>query len=227
VIAEVVPPAVSARDTFGDAGPEARAVLFPAEAAAVAGVHEERRREFTTARGCARAALAALGLPPAPLVPGPLGAPRWPDGVVGSMTHCCGYRAAAVARATDCAALGIDAEPALPLPVTVAGRIVSAPEERWLRQVFPARDGLPLDRLLFCAKEAAYKAFSPWAGALHGFRDFTVLPSPDGTFRAVLPRLPRPSPVALPREAAGRWTQCRGHLLAVLCLPTVQWQPAI
>jgi 4'-phosphopantetheinyl transferase EntD len=35
----------------------------------------------------------------APITPGERGAPRWPDGVVGCLTHCDGYRAAAVYKA--------------------------------------------------------------------------------------------------------------------------------
>ncbi|MQS37792.1 4'-phosphopantetheinyl transferase, partial [Streptomyces katsurahamanus] len=55
--------------------------LFPEEEAALARAVERRRREFTTVRGCARRALAGLGLSAAPLVPGVRGAPVWPDGV--------------------------------------------------------------------------------------------------------------------------------------------------
>ncbi len=49
-------------------------------------------------------------MPPAPILPGQRGAPRWPAGVVGSMTHCAGYRAAVVARADEVTSLGVDAE---------------------------------------------------------------------------------------------------------------------
>ncbi|RDL03122.1 hypothetical protein DER30_4679 [Streptomyces sp. HB202] len=93
VIAEVVPTEVRAREAFDDAGPDGAVTLFATEQAVVEGVLDERRKEFTTVRGCARAALTALGVDPAPLVPGPLGAPGWPAGVVGSMTHCRNYRA--------------------------------------------------------------------------------------------------------------------------------------
>ncbi|WP_158717200.1 4'-phosphopantetheinyl transferase family protein [Streptomyces sp. NRRL F-4474] len=78
-----------------------------------------RRREFATVRRCARQSLAALGIPPMPLLPGERGAPLWPRGTVGSMTHCLGYRAAAAARADEITALGIDAEPHQPpFPLT-------------------------------------------------------------------------------------------------------------
>ncbi|WP_423832395.1 hypothetical protein [Streptomyces manipurensis] len=71
-----------------------------------------RRAQFATARACARRALAGLGREPVALLPGPGGAPQWPSGVVGSITHCEGYRAAVAAPAGVVAALGIDAEPA-------------------------------------------------------------------------------------------------------------------
>ena len=55
--------------------------------------------------------------------PGAKREPLWPAGVVGSITHCDGYRAAAVARATDLATVGIDAEPHEPLPDGVLAAI--------------------------------------------------------------------------------------------------------
>src|SRR5581483_11983056 len=109
--------------------------LFPAEEAVLARAVDKRRREFTTARGCARAALARLGLPPAPIPRGPKGEPQWPDGVMGTITHCDGYRAAAVARARDVVTLGIDAEPAGPLPDGVLGLVAAEDEQAWLRDL--------------------------------------------------------------------------------------------
>ncbi|MEU1122460.1 4'-phosphopantetheinyl transferase superfamily protein [Streptomyces sp. NPDC005899] len=218
MIAEVVPTGVRAREAFDDDGPDGAVALFATEQAVVEGVLDERRKEFTTVRGCARAALTALGVDPAPLVPGPLGAPGWPAGVVGSMTHCRNYRAAAVALTEDFAALGIDAEPREPLSRFMAERIVTDVEAGWLRQDFPPAAGLPLDRLLFCAKEASYKAFSPWGGTRFGFRDFTVRLRPDGTFRAA-PPAPEP-PIGSPGPAGltGRWVARSGLLLSVVAV---------
>ena len=76
-------------------------LLFPAEEVLVAKAVESRRHEFATARNCAHRALALLGEAPAPIVRRERGAPQWPAGIVGSITHCAGYRAAAVARARD------------------------------------------------------------------------------------------------------------------------------
>ena len=95
----------------------------------VARAVDRRRAEFTTVRTCARIALGRLGLPPAPLLTGSKREPLWPAGVVGSITHCDGYRAAAVARASEVAAIGIDAEPHDPLPDGILDR-VTLPAER-------------------------------------------------------------------------------------------------
>ncbi|WP_326658188.1 4'-phosphopantetheinyl transferase family protein [Streptomyces sp. NBC_00385] len=155
--------------------------LFPQERQVVARSYARRRAEFTAVRACARDALAALGEPAAPLLPGAGGAPRWPLGVVGSMTHCVGYRAAAVASSADVATLGIDAEPQRPLPEGVLERI-AGPEELRAMAALPTTDGLAWDRVLFSAKESVYKAWFPVARTWLGFRDVTAILAPDGTF---------------------------------------------
>jgi 4'-phosphopantetheinyl transferase EntD len=83
---------------------------------------------------------------------------------VGSITHCPGFAAAAVARAQDVAALGIDAEPAGPVPPRFLDRIATATEVRDLARLTGQADGLPWGRILFSAKEAVYKAWFPLAG---------------------------------------------------------------
>src|ERR1700685_2612959 len=126
VIEEILPAAVSAVEAFDD---PPGAVLFPEEAAVVAQAGENRRREFTTARSCAHQALMGLGVPPFPILPGERGAPRWPDGIVGGITHCAAYRAAAVARAHEILTVGIDAEPNDVLPDGVL-HLISLQQER-------------------------------------------------------------------------------------------------
>ena len=71
------------------------------ERAAVAGAVASRQREFAGGRTCARRALLRLGHAAQPIPVGACRAPVWPHGVVGSITHCSSFAAAAVARAAD------------------------------------------------------------------------------------------------------------------------------
>jgi 4'-phosphopantetheinyl transferase EntD len=164
MLQELLPASVAAAEVFGD---PPGLWLYPEEEACVARAVERRRREFTTGRHCARAALGRLGLTPAAIVKGERGAPRWPEGVVGSITHCAGYRAAAVARAADQMAIGIDAEPNQPLPADVL-QLISLPRERARLEAIAAPD-VACDRLLFSAKESVYKAWFPLTGSFLNF----------------------------------------------------------
>ncbi|GAA4941090.1 hypothetical protein GCM10023238_03540 [Streptomyces heliomycini] len=105
-----------------------------------------------------------LGVPARPVLPGERGAPVWPDGLAGSMTHCQGYCAAALVRAADLASLGIDAEPHAPLPQgrpVLGGAAAEAARIGGLAEELPA---VHWDRLLFSAKESVYKAWFPLTG---------------------------------------------------------------
>jgi 4'-phosphopantetheinyl transferase EntD len=216
VIEQILGPGVSAAEAFDDV---ADVVLFPDEEAVVAKAVDKRRREFATARACARKALAALGQPSVPIVTGPRGAPQWPPGVVGSITHCDGYRAAAVARAADVTTLGVDAEPDEPLPDGVLD-LVAGPEERaWLGSPGTAA-GPCWDRLLFSAKESVYKAWFPLTGRWLDFSDAMLTFDPvTSTFIA---RLLVPGPMVGDRqvaEFAGRWLARDGLIVTAIVLP--------
>jgi 4'-phosphopantetheinyl transferase EntD len=185
--------------------------LFPEEAEIVRRAVVKRRREFATVRLCARTALARLGRTPGPILPagdGPLWAdraPRWPDGIVGSMTHCDGYRAAAVAREEEVASLGVDAESNAPLPEGVQDTVL-LPEERDTVTRLGAFSGVAWDRLLFSAKESVFKAWFPLTGRWLDFLECAISPDPHrGTFSAML-RIPGPT-VAGERidQFSGRW----------------------
>ena len=123
VLASLVPSAV-ATAVRRDDDPTLR--LDAEEESHIATSVPKRRAEFRTVRECARDALAQLGLPRPRQIPEERGAPPWPEGIVGSMTHCHRYRAAAVARVTLVAALGIDAEPHEALPPELVADIATA-----------------------------------------------------------------------------------------------------
>lgn len=208
-----MPPSVHGVETFLD-----RCItLFPAERAAIERAVDKRRREFTTVRACARDALDALGIAPTPIISGPHGAPGWPAGVIGSMTHCEGYRAAVVARAADLDSVGIDAEPDSPLPEGVLDAVLVAEDLPGLATV--AVTGVSADRLLFSAKESVYKAWFPLAKRWLGFEEATVALNIDGTFTA---RLLVDGTIEGGRRLAGfegRWLAARGLLLTAIVVP--------
>jgi 4'-phosphopantetheinyl transferase EntD len=216
VIEKILPAGVRCVEAFGDS---VDVVLFPEEEALVAGAVDKRRREFGTARDCAHRALAGLGVAPAPIGRGERGAPQWPAGIVGSITHCGGYRAAAVARARDMLTIGMDAEPDDALPGGVLD-LVSLPGERArLRDLAAAAPGTCWDRLLFSAKETVYKAWFPLARRWLGFEEADItVNTADGTFEA---RLLVTAPVVngLPlRGFTGRWLAADGLILTAIAL---------
>ncbi|GGS12499.1 4'-phosphopantetheinyl transferase [Streptomyces aureoverticillatus] len=163
----------------------ADAVLFPEEAAYVAKAVLKRQREFATARHCARLALAQVGVPPGPILRGDKGEPLWPDDIVGSMTHCLGYRAAVVARPDAVTSVGVDAEPAEPLSDPGVLDLVSDEAERaTLAALAVEQPAVPWDRLLFSAKESVYKAWFPLTKRWLGFEEAHLDIRADGTFTA-------------------------------------------
>ncbi|WP_043266747.1 4'-phosphopantetheinyl transferase superfamily protein [Streptomyces sp. CT34] len=218
MIEKLLPAPISAAESFHDDPVEE---MYPEERALVANAVPHRRREFGTVRNCARRALAAFGVAPAPVLPGPGRAPRWPDGVVGAMTHCTGYRAAAVARAADFRALGLDAEPNEPIGDPGVLGLVSLPEERaQISRLATHQPEISWDRLVFSAKESVYKAWYPLTGRWLGFEDarLTLDPS-DATFTA---RLLVPGPVVDGRQLAeftGRWLIGAGLVLTAVTVP--------
>ena len=129
--------------------------LLPEETTAFSGSVAKVRRASAAARTVARQLLTQLGHPACALPKSPSGAPIWPAGVVGSMTHDARVAMAAVGRSHDFAAIGIDVEPAELLPPDLLD-IVATPQER-LRLGDDPYGG----RLLFVAKEAVYKAVYP------------------------------------------------------------------
>lgn len=151
------------------------------------GVADARVRDFRVGRACARRALDRLGVPAGPgLPPGPARQPIWPPGVVGSITHCTGYAAAAVARQVDVPGLGIDVECTQALEAGVVRRVCTPAEQAWLAYAPP--DGLPWPLLIFSAKESIYKAWYPFTGRWLGFQDVTLRLDPPGrAFEAELP----------------------------------------
>lgn len=198
MIEDLVPATVAAVVTRADLDTE----LFAEEVRSLGRAVQRRRREFETGRACARRALARLGLPATAIASGAAGEPLWPAGVVGSITHCAGLRACAVARARDVRALGIDAEPDAPLPAGVLEAIASGGE----RDALAAHpDGIAWDRILFSCKEAVHKSWYPLHGEGLDAGDVEIrIDAAAGTFAARVRRAGREA------DLSGRWAVAAG-----------------
>jgi 4'-phosphopantetheinyl transferase EntD len=199
---------------------------LPEEAPLIAKSVAKRRNEFITVRYCARLALADLGVPPAPILKGDKGEPCWPDGVVGSLTHCEGYRGAVVGRRDRVRSVGIDAEPHGLLPAGVLDAISLPAERSEIGVIGTAFPALHWDRILFCAKEATYKAWFPLTHRWLGFEDahinFDVRRSDPagahGTFVSTIlidPTAESGPPLSV---LAGRWSVTGGLALTAIVL---------
>ncbi|WP_328907311.1 4'-phosphopantetheinyl transferase superfamily protein [Streptomyces sp. NBC_00234] len=230
MIERILPLYVASAETCDEDAPPG--TLFPEEEALVATSVAKRRHEFAAARWCARRTMAAVGLPPAPVLRGHRGMPLWPAGYVGSMTHCDGYRAAALAKAEDLRGLGVDAEPNAPLPSGV-WEIISLPSERErllsygdvaAREAGSEPDGtgtVHWDRLLFSAKESVFKTWYPLTRIELDFSEADITfhrTSPNTTEGTLSARLLRSAP-GIPPTLTGRWLVHDGIAATAVTLP--------
>jgi len=122
----------------------------------------ERISEYLAGRFCAAKAIQACR-PGTSIQVGmnPDGSPKWPDGLVGSITHTQGFAMAAVAPSDQWLGIGIDSEKMTESDILATAKhiVLSTDEER-------LGAGLPMPedqffRLAFSAKESIYKCLSP------------------------------------------------------------------
>ena len=188
-------------------------ILADDESDAVAAALPARRAEFATGRVLGRRALDALGVRCGSIPVARSGAPVWPSGVVGSITHCTGLRACAVGRRDEHAGIGIDATPARPLPGGVLARVAdlgSAPVTAGLAALRAAGVESP-DSVLFAAAESVAKARTSAHGGWHGIDGADVALHPDGSFAVRARRGPA-------FTGSGRWAVAGGLALAGIAL---------
>lgn len=183
--------------------------LLPSERAQVSEAVDMRKGEFGDARWCAHQALKELGVRATEaILRGERGMPLWPAGYTGSLTHTEGLRAAVAAPTRLVHSMGLDAEPARPLPAGVL-RQIALPAELAVVDAMRAAGHEWADRLLFCAKEATYKCWFPITRRWLGFEEAQIEIRADGTFTSHL--LSRPTPVPF---FEGRWAVRGGYVIA-------------
>lgn len=164
------PAGVVVAELVGEGLPDA---LLPAERAVVATAVASRVQQFAAGRLCARRALEQLqGVAAQALLSGPDRVPLWPDGVTGSITHTEGLAAAVVGPGAAFAGLGLDVEPRGAVKPHLWEAVCRDEEVEWLHGLGDA--ALDAATLLFCAKEAFYKAQYAAVAEWVGFKDVRV-----------------------------------------------------
>jgi 4'-phosphopantetheinyl transferase EntD len=148
--------------------------LLPEERLLVSRAVAKRRQEFAAGRRCARGLLAQLGYPGLPLLRNDDRTARWPEELVGSISHCAALCVVAVAHRSSLAALGVDVEPDAALEPPLWRKICTPGEIERLLGTAPAAERGRIARLVFSAKEATYKSVHPLVGEGFGFQDVEI-----------------------------------------------------
>ena len=154
--------------------------LWPEEWEAIKSAVGSRQREYATVRDCARTALVKLGLFETAILNDENRCPIWPEGIVGALTHCRGYAAAVLAKESDLPTIGLDGEPAEPLPPGVLRKIATNEDRTRVEKLTHEDPTLPWDRLVCSMKESVYKAWYPLSRQPLGFHEVEVDLQPTG-----------------------------------------------
>jgi 4'-phosphopantetheinyl transferase EntD len=189
---------------------------FAAEEQLIARALSHRRHEFRAGRAVARQALAQLGCAPMAILAHPQRDPIWPQGFLGSITHCERLALAIAAPASLIQAIGVDLEDDAGLDPRLVPMVCRADETA--PQHHFAQLGIDHAKLCFVAKEAAFKAIFPQQRRAFGFDRLRVcFDIPDRSFRVLLGCDPGE---ALTRLAGiGRFMSRPGFLVAAFVVP--------
>lgn len=172
-----------------------RSEIYDEEWECVARAVPKRQAEFCMARICARRLLSQFGFDNYPLLPDRDRSPRWPQGIIGSISHTHGYCAVVAAKSGSLVGLGLDVEQEDPLKPELLRLICTDREQKWL-DTQPLSDRYRFAKLIFCAKESAYKCQYPLSKTYVDFRQAEIsLDLNSQSFRVVItkdlgPRLP-------------------------------------
>lgn len=154
--------------------------VLPQEREAIARAVSKRQNEYYATRHLARLALQELGIAPQPILNHPDRSPRWPPGVLGSISHTDGWCGIALAKegANAPSGLGIDAERVNPMSDGVIERVLTVREQKALGTAGDAAQAV----LRFSAKEAVYKAVFSTLRRFVGFLEVEIVLREPGVF---------------------------------------------
>ena len=139
----------------------------------------KRLADFSTGRYCAIKALEQLGIQDAIIPMGEDRAPIWPEGIVGSISHCDSLTGAIVAKSADHVSLGLDVEEIGRVTPDLWDLVFTVNEKNYLSRLSD-EDKLVQSTAIFSIKEAFYKFQHPITKTFLDFLDVEVsLPSMD------------------------------------------------
>ena len=191
-------------------------MLTPGEYAAVSRAVAHRQKEFAAGRSAAREAMRRLGRPAVPVPADPDRSPRWPPGLVGSISHSRSTCIAIVALREHCRSVGVDVEPDRDLPRDLWD-LICRPDELLRVAELPEAIRARWVTRVFCAKEAYYKWVYPQIRALLDFQDVAMdmAPTLDDT-RFVARPFRQDARESTPRGLAGTITTTQDMVVALM-----------
>lgn len=137
------------------------------------GYSEKRLIDFSNGRYCAKKALLELGIEDVSILIGKNREPIWPEGIVGSISHCDTLTGAIVSRKADHISLGLDIEEIGRVTADLWPYVFTDKEIEYLNT-------LPIDQQelictsIFSLKEAFYKFQFPITNLFLDFLDVEV-----------------------------------------------------
>ncbi|MCJ8510645.1 4'-phosphopantetheinyl transferase superfamily protein [Rhizobium lemnae] len=152
--------------------------LPPALATAV----PSRQLEYLAGRACAVEACRRLGLDTTPAATGLYREPIWPAGVVGSITHSKGEAIAVIAPFIACRSLGVDIEHIVDLQKAEdLFSVIADPAEANVLKDLMGDNLALIFTLIFCAKEAIFKATWPLVRRFIDFDEVRLVAAKSGS----------------------------------------------
>ncbi|MGH8274217.1 MAG: 4'-phosphopantetheinyl transferase family protein [Gammaproteobacteria bacterium] len=151
------------------------AELMREEKTIVGNAVDKRRREFAAGRTCARSILREFGFS-GNLTIGKdkYGAPVWPEGIVGSISHTDDVCVVSIGRKTpEMTSLGVDVEKDTRLDPDLMNLVCDELEEETCCNS-QIKDSLRLAKVIFSAKESLYKCLYPIIRTVLNFKDVHI-----------------------------------------------------
>jgi enterobactin synthetase component D len=179
----------------------------------------KRKTEYLAGRLCAREGIRRItDISSVPGV-GADGAPQWPAGIVGSISHSGSWAGALVAQLSAWRSLGLDMEQTMASANAerLAAHILTATELRQLLPLSLAQRARQIG-LAFSLKESLFKALYPLVLRRFCFHDAELLSCDKGTARLrLLINLAQDWPAG--SELDGQFCELNGYMLSLVSIP--------